>query len=188
MGLFFQTNKPTVGEARQSGNSPVDAGLVALYAEPGTLRTHWRMGWWGRISSTRSAAPSAILRAPQLGQKPRFLQLKATNFSSWQVSHLTLKKPCSSLPHFRYSSNSFLTYDLPPVASLAQAQIDAAGMTDQITVVSGDFFHNELPKADVITMGNILHWVTGCVRKGCSNSLKFVRSWITRRIRAAQQN
>ena len=28
---------------------------------------------------------------------------------------------------------------------------------DRITVISGDFFTDELPKADVITMGNILH-------------------------------
>ncbi len=51
----------------------------------------------------------------------------------------------------------FNTFDLPPVAPLAQKQIDAAGMTDRITVISGDFFQGELPKADVITMGNILH-------------------------------
>jgi hypothetical protein len=51
----------------------------------------------------------------------------------------------------------FNTFDLPPVAPLAQKQIDAAGMTDRITVVSGDFFQGELPKAEVITMGNILH-------------------------------
>ena len=51
----------------------------------------------------------------------------------------------------------FNTFDLPPVAPLAQKQIDAAGMADRITVVSGDFFQDELPKADVITMGNILH-------------------------------
>jgi hypothetical protein len=51
----------------------------------------------------------------------------------------------------------FKSFDLPPVAPLAQKQIDAAEMTDRITVVAGDFFQGELPKADVITMGNILH-------------------------------
>jgi hypothetical protein len=51
----------------------------------------------------------------------------------------------------------FNTFDLPPVAPLAQKQIDAAGMTGRITVVPGDFFQDELPKADVVTMGNILH-------------------------------
>jgi hypothetical protein len=57
----------------------------------------------------------------------------------------------------RYDHLSFTTFDLPPVAPLAQKQIDAAGMADRITVISGDFFEDELPRADVITMGNILH-------------------------------
>ena len=30
-------------------------------------------------------------------------------------------------------------------------------MTDRIRVLPGDFFADDLPKADVITMGNILH-------------------------------
>jgi len=64
----------------------------------------------GRTSSANSAALSAIRRAQQLGQKPRFLQLKATNFSSWQDSHRTLRNPFSSRPHFKYSSNSLVTY------------------------------------------------------------------------------
>ncbi len=54
--------------------------------------------------------------------------------------------------HLRFSS-----FDLPPVAPHAQKHIDAAGMTNRISVVSGDFFVEDLPKADVITMGNILH-------------------------------
>jgi hypothetical protein len=57
----------------------------------------------------------------------------------------------------QYKHLVFNTFDLPPVAPLAQKQIDAAGMTDRITVISGDFFQGEFPKADVITMGNILH-------------------------------
>jgi len=57
----------------------------------------------------------------------------------------------------RHDHLSFNTFDLPPVAPLAKKQIDAAGMADRISVISGDFFQDELPKADVITMGNILH-------------------------------
>ena len=57
----------------------------------------------------------------------------------------------------RHDHLSFNTFDLPPVAPLAQKQVDVAGMADRISVVSGDFFQDELPKADVITMGNILH-------------------------------
>lgn len=57
----------------------------------------------------------------------------------------------------RHDHLSFNSFDLPPVAPLAQKQVDAAGMTDRISIISGDFFQDELPKADVITMGNILH-------------------------------
>ena len=57
----------------------------------------------------------------------------------------------------RHAHLTFNTFDLPPVAPLAQEQIDWAGLTDRITVVSGDFFADDLPKADVVTMGNILH-------------------------------
>lgn len=55
-------------------------------------------------------------------------------------------------PHLR-----FKTFDLPPVAPHAQKHIDAAGMSDRIEVVSGDFLVDDLPPADVVTMGNILH-------------------------------
>ena len=48
----------------------------------GRLSTHWRTGCLGKISSTSSAALSAMRRAPQLGQKPRRLQLNA----NWWVS------------------------------------------------------------------------------------------------------
>ena len=63
----------------------------------------------------------------------------------------------SRLVGTRHAHLTFATFDLPPVASHAQREIDAAGMTDRITVVSGDFFVDDLPKADVVTMGNILH-------------------------------
>jgi hypothetical protein len=56
--------------------------------------------------------------------------------------------------HQHLTLNSF---DLPPVAPLAQKHIKAAGMEGRIKVIAGDFFKDSLPKADVITMGNILH-------------------------------
>lgn len=56
--------------------------------------------------------------------------------------------------HQHLTLNSF---DLPPVAPLAQRQISAAGMDNRIKVLAGDFFKDDLPQADVITMGNILH-------------------------------
>lgn len=57
----------------------------------------------------------------------------------------------------RHQHLTFSSFDLPEVAPLAQKHVDAAGMTSRIKVVKGDFFKDDLPKADVITMGNILH-------------------------------
>jgi predicted O-methyltransferase YrrM len=50
-----------------------------------------------------------------------------------------------------------LSFDLPIVAPIAERKIAQAGLSDRIEVVSGDFFADPLPPADVITMGMILH-------------------------------
>jgi hypothetical protein len=55
-------------------------------------------------------------------------------------------------PHMRCTS-----FDLPVVAPIARRTIEAAGLSDRVSVASGDFFADPLPKADVITMGLILH-------------------------------
>jgi hypothetical protein len=55
-------------------------------------------------------------------------------------------------PHLRCTS-----YDLPPVAPIAEKAIAAAGLSDRVSVAAGDFFADPLPQADVITMGLILH-------------------------------
>ena len=55
-------------------------------------------------------------------------------------------------PHLRCTS-----FDLPPVAPIAEEAIAAAGLSDRVSVASGDFLTEPLPKADVITMGLILH-------------------------------
>jgi predicted O-methyltransferase YrrM len=55
-------------------------------------------------------------------------------------------------PHLR-----FTTFDLPPVEPIARKHIAAAGLSDRIDTAGGDFFNDPLPKADIITMGMILH-------------------------------
>lgn len=52
---------------------------------------------------------------------------------------------------------SCVTYDLPPVEAVALENIKMMGLSDRVSVLSGDFLKENLPKADVITMGNILH-------------------------------
>ena len=50
-----------------------------------------------------------------------------------------------------------ISFDLPPVEPIARKHIAAARLNDRITTASGDFFKDALPKADLITMGMILH-------------------------------
>jgi hypothetical protein len=50
-----------------------------------------------------------------------------------------------------------ISFDLPPVEPIAQRHIAEAGLTDRITTAGGDFFKESLPKADLVTMGMILH-------------------------------
>jgi hypothetical protein len=49
------------------------------------------------------------------------------------------------------------TLDLPPVEPIAKETIEKFGLSSRISTISGDFFKDDFPKADVITMGNILH-------------------------------
>lgn len=55
-------------------------------------------------------------------------------------------------PHLKCTS-----FDLPPVEPIAKKSIAAAGLSGRVGTASGDFFKDPLPKADVITMGMILH-------------------------------
>jgi hypothetical protein len=55
-------------------------------------------------------------------------------------------------PHLRCTS-----FDLPVVEPIAARTISDAKVSDRVSTAAGDFFADPLPKADVITMGMILH-------------------------------
>ncbi len=55
-------------------------------------------------------------------------------------------------PHLTCTS-----FDLPVVEPIAKKHIIAAGLERRVSTASGDFFKGRLPKADIITMGMILH-------------------------------
>ncbi len=57
----------------------------------------------------------------------------------------------------RHSHLKCTSFDLPPVEAIARKHIAAAGLSNRVGTASGDFFKDPLPKADVITMGMILH-------------------------------
>jgi ubiquinone/menaquinone biosynthesis C-methylase UbiE len=55
-------------------------------------------------------------------------------------------------PHLTCSS-----LDLPQVQPIAQRKIAEDGLEGRVRAISGDFFKDPFPKADIITMGMILH-------------------------------
>ena len=57
----------------------------------------------------------------------------------------------------RHPHMQCISFDLPVVEPIAMRTIEAEGLGDRVKAVGGDFFADPLPKADVITMGQILH-------------------------------
>jgi len=59
-------------------------------------------------------------------------------------------------PHMRC-----ISFDLAPVTPIALENLSKMGLANKVEIKTGDFFNDPFPKADVITMGNILHdWGT----------------------------
>jgi len=59
-----------------------------------------------------------------------------------------------------------ISFDLPQVTPIARENLSRMGLADKVEIRTGDFFTDPFPKADVITMGNILHdWGTADKKK-----------------------
>jgi hypothetical protein len=50
-----------------------------------------------------------------------------------------------------------ISFDLPAVEPIAKKTIENAGLSGRVSTATGDFFCDPLPRADVLTMGMILH-------------------------------
>jgi len=57
----------------------------------------------------------------------------------------------------RHPHMSAISVDLPVVEPIAKRAIAATDVRERVTTASVDFFSEPLPKADVVTMGHILH-------------------------------
>ena len=78
----------------------------------------------------------------------RYRTLCDVGGASGLLSTLVAKKQ----PHMRC-----ISFDLPAVEPIASKAIAREGLSDRVQTASGDFFKDPLPKADVITMGMVLH-------------------------------
>jgi hypothetical protein len=63
----------------------------------------------------------------------------------------------SCLIALQHPAITFTTFDLPPVAPLAEEKITSFNLSARVKFVGGDFFKDDIPSAEIITMGNILH-------------------------------
>jgi len=55
-------------------------------------------------------------------------------------------------PHMQCTS-----FDLPVIEPVSKKWVERFHVQDRVRIISGDFFKDDFPKADIITMGNILH-------------------------------
>jgi acetylserotonin O-methyltransferase len=68
------------------------------------------------------------------------------------TGHLVIAA-CERYPHLRG-----VVFDLPQVVETARAQVSKSAVASaRIDVIPGDFFHDELPEADLFAMSRILH-------------------------------
>jgi SAM-dependent methyltransferase len=63
-----------------------------------------------------------------------------------------LVQVCGAHPHL-----TGVNFDLPVVGPIFEEYVAASSLSDRLRFVPGSFFEEELPTADVITMGHILH-------------------------------
>jgi hypothetical protein len=135
LGTALKTGKPQ-NEVKHGGKSLFE-GLYANQASLGTFLD---------AMSAFQAANFSIL-----ADKFDFTKYKTVSDVGGALALL------SRIVGARHPHLTFTSFDLPPVEPLARKHIKAARMDGRITAVAGDFFQDELPAADVITMGNILH-------------------------------
>lgn len=57
----------------------------------------------------------------------------------------------------QYPGLKCTSFDLPQVKEAADKKVSQFNLQERITNVSGNFFKDDFPSADIITMGNILH-------------------------------
>jgi hypothetical protein len=135
LAMALRTGKPQ-NEAKGGGKSLFEV----LYADQAAL---------GEFLDAMSGVQAANFEV--LAEKFDFAKYRTVSDVGGALALL------SRIVGARHAHLSFTSFDLPPVVPLARKHIRAAGMEARITAVGGDFFKDDLPKADVVTMGNILH-------------------------------
>ena len=127
------------GEAQNESKNGQDP-FVAIYADPQRLREFLRA-----MSGVSRGANLAIAQQfPWAGYRT------CADIGTAQgdlITRITLAQP-----HLRG-----IGYDLPEVGPVFEDYIAAHGLTDRVRFTGGSFFTDDLPRAEVLLFGHILH-------------------------------
>lgn len=131
----LRTGRPQ-NEMKDSGEGPFES----LYADPARLRT-----FLAAMTGVSRGANLIIARTFPWEQYRTFADIgTAQGDLAVQIAR--------AQPHLRG-----IGFDLPEVAPIFKEYVSAAGVAGQLTFQAGDFFRQDLPQAEVILMGHILH-------------------------------
>jgi acetylserotonin N-methyltransferase len=97
------------------------------------------MHGFGQLTSPK------VVTAFDLGRFRRMVDLGGA------TGHLVIAA-CEHYPELRGT-----VFDLPRVTEVAREEVALSAARDRIEVVAGDFFEDELPQADLYSVGRILH-------------------------------
>lgn len=112
----------------------------ATYADPQRLR-----GFLAAMSAV-SAGPAKVIAVKF--DWPKYKTVMDLGAAQGMVPVTLLQ----AHPHL-----SGVGFDLPQVKPMFEAFAAQNGLADRLRFVAGDFFKDELPRADVVVMGHILH-------------------------------
>lgn len=135
LGTALRTGQPQ-NEVKRSGKSMFET----LYAEPALLEQFM-------IAMRGASARNFAALAEKFDFSP-YQTLCDVGGATGQLSILLARRH----PHLKC-----ITFDLPEVEPIARRWIEKEGMAERVRAVCGNFLREPLPKADVITMGMILH-------------------------------
>lgn len=112
----------------------------ALYADPARLKEFLK----AMSGFSRGSAIAAGQKLPWAGYSTFVDVGAAQGDTAVQIARLN--------PHLRGTG-----FDLPEVGPIFEEYVEGNGLSDRIRFVPGSFFTDDLPKADVVVMGHILH-------------------------------
>jgi O-methyltransferase domain/Dimerisation domain len=128
------------GKPQNEAKTGADGLFETLYADPARLKE-----FLGAMTGVSHGANITIARTFPWADYSSFVDVGTAQ------GDLAVQIALAN-PHLRGFG-----FDLPEVAPIFEAYATAAKVGDRLTFLPGDFFKQELPRADVVLMGHILH-------------------------------